>query len=617
MKYLNPFLILNLKVDDLSMLDATSLRSAKKRLLAEIELDGNIIVKGVTISKSEALQAIDELDDQKKRLFHFYVLKNNGLLEFLSHGSMGFLEMPLFVEPYFSDPSFIRFVSPSFAFQFNTILFRLVKEGRIESLKKISAFNPPVDSSHLDKCYHTTYEHFQEELRAISELTEGIDNEQTKTVLPQIHKQVRHVVKSQLINALPIYFQNLRNELALTVRNLSVRIQNKVGDSETALSVLKIADTLKVDDFTRNSLQHDLEQLEEICKHVRSFTKCWFCEKNDREEGAERDITMYQVAGMEVSVIRYQYKTVSLPRCRACRKIHLIGTGLMIAVVCLAVYVGGIFGQVFIFAFAGILLGYQTGYIFRRWNSIKSKYEILNHPAIVESTKAGWEFGDAPTASDAAGAIKDFLRSIRHAHFNKASDEDSFFNRLDFKKNLIFATTSTALILWGLWAISSGVQTPTYGTQTTRSTESLRQQPSSSPTIPPVKIDDANNRKPLQLTPRSQSSQHENRLNLDNDIENGKRELRSMEADLLSLRNRIETSKAKIDDLESSIATIEQNARSGYYVDEARYERQIKEHNDLVESHNLLLRRYNSKYATYKLKLDEVNENIRQFNQMR
>ena len=65
--YINPIELLNLDTNSPNGLDGSSIRKAKKSLLAEIELSDtdNIIYNSIELTKSDCIKAIDDLDHKE------------------------------------------------------------------------------------------------------------------------------------------------------------------------------------------------------------------------------------------------------------------------------------------------------------------------------------------------------------------------------------------------------------------------------------------------------------------------------------------------------------------------------------------------------------------------
>ena len=130
--YLNPFELLNPPDDDF---DAKTLQKRKKSLLRKIDLEDGVVswLSGVRIDKSSAIRACEELNDEDKWVFHWYVFQNKPLLAFLCRGSHEhFLvdeeDSPLDIIEILDEEGngFREWLSEPFAEQFDRVLARAI-----------------------------------------------------------------------------------------------------------------------------------------------------------------------------------------------------------------------------------------------------------------------------------------------------------------------------------------------------------------------------------------------------------------------------------------------------------------------------------------------------------
>ena len=142
MQYVNPFSLLRITPEDLGY-SPKLLRSAKKLLLAEIELEGAVSVDGVSIERSDALRIIDELDDEHKRAFHTLLFHDDSLRSFLTHGKTDcFFEQT--AHNFLKDPVFMNLFIPFYADKFDRVLFNAVKNGRVDQIELLQKSSIPL-----------------------------------------------------------------------------------------------------------------------------------------------------------------------------------------------------------------------------------------------------------------------------------------------------------------------------------------------------------------------------------------------------------------------------------------------------------------------------------------
>lgn len=119
MHYINPFNLLNIQSENLSDIDSSTIRRAKKSLLADIELSDNDTIEhhGIELTKSDCIRIVDDLDNKDKKEFHFFIAQNPDLNSFLTKGDLTFFHNYK-VESIYKLNDFIDFISPYFTQQY-------------------------------------------------------------------------------------------------------------------------------------------------------------------------------------------------------------------------------------------------------------------------------------------------------------------------------------------------------------------------------------------------------------------------------------------------------------------------------------------------------------------
>lgn len=103
---------------------------------------------------------------------------------------------------------------------------------------------------------------------------------------------------------------------------------------------------------------------------------------------------------------------------------------------------------------------------------------------------------------------------------------------------------------------------------------------------------------------------------LSSQIESGKARLQDLEGEVESLDRKLKSIQAEIDLYKSEIDDFESRSRFGGNVNRSAYQAAIDAHNERVESYNLMLGRYRSKYREYKDELDSVNAKVDEYNRL-
>ena len=257
--YINPIELLNLDTNSPNGLDGSSIRKAKKSLLAEIELSDtdNIIYNSIELTKSDCIKAIDDLDHKDKRDFHLHIFNNSDLSHYLTSGDLNFFKT-FKTESIYKLQDFIDFISPYFSSQYAKVLSSNFKANNFNNVKAILLVKPIVNDVFFEDCYKTTYVILKEIENDILKLTKEIEiknSEHFKNGFCELPKLINQIVNVDLINLLPSYFQSMRNQLAQSVRNLARDLNNDPYNKyKPAFEIIEIANTLLTDGLVKQTI---------------------------------------------------------------------------------------------------------------------------------------------------------------------------------------------------------------------------------------------------------------------------------------------------------------------------------------------------------------------------
>jgi hypothetical protein len=259
MQYINPFDLLEITSDNLSTIDGTIIKKAKRKLLSELELNdiGTIQYHGIGLTKADCLQAIDDLDNKDKKEFHFFIFQNVHFNKFITEGKLDLFENYK-VESIYKLPEFLDFVSPFFSEQYDKLLAQNIKLGRLENVTKILSVRPITNDSYIGKCYKSTYVYLWEIDADINQISDDIKNKKSLFVenkFNELPNVILERINVPLLNLLPSYFQNLRNQLAQNIRNLAVDINNEPYYLyKPAFRIIEIADRISTDGLVKQTI---------------------------------------------------------------------------------------------------------------------------------------------------------------------------------------------------------------------------------------------------------------------------------------------------------------------------------------------------------------------------
>ncbi|MGD0572924.1 MAG: hypothetical protein ABSB11_07860 [Sedimentisphaerales bacterium] len=122
-----------------------------------------------------------------------------------------------------------------------------------------------------------------------------------------------------------------------------------------------------------------------------------------------------------------------------------------------------------------------------------------------------------------------------------------------------------------------------------------------------------NNRPSLSYS-RPDDSYSQKSSTLLSQINNGKQNLKNMEAEHEQTVSNLKTMASRIDSLKVSIRNYESSAAGGVYVNEYSYQQVLDEHNKLVEQYNSILGEYKENLTKYEEELKRVNDLIDRYN---
>lgn len=265
MKFINPYEVLELDTPDNS-----EVKKAKRRKLTEFDLsdDGSIEFKNVKIYKADFLKATDELDNEQKSQFYWIIKNNPELSNFLTSGDTWFF-INYQTQRIFSNPDFIEFVSPYFAYQYNKVIFQTFEEGNTSLLKKLVNNPILVSPAQTDKAYQNLREFINNQIQELHQIRTDIENEQThydEDSVEDVFSDLQEMINVNIYNVLPAYFQSQRNDIAQKLRNISVAVFKNLNSSGVALQIIKFALQLNINNLTKQNIEKDYNQIAEIHK---------------------------------------------------------------------------------------------------------------------------------------------------------------------------------------------------------------------------------------------------------------------------------------------------------------------------------------------------------------
>lgn len=264
MQYINPIELLQLSnLEDLSQFDSNTLKKAKRRLYAEIDLsdDGHLDYYGLKLSKGDCERVIEELSDDEHKEFYLYLVSNRKLNEFLVNGSEDIFQN-FKQDSIFKLPEFIKFISPFFAVKLGKFLSNKFETGDVGFIKlvlKTSFFILQKDST---TAYKSTSDILQRRFDKISRIRRNIKDQTSTFSEDDIHEVVILVEENfpaELLNSLPSYFDSQILKIANEINFLNVAIWDNFDNMQVSEDLLKHILTLKIDGLNKPTFQKNYD----------------------------------------------------------------------------------------------------------------------------------------------------------------------------------------------------------------------------------------------------------------------------------------------------------------------------------------------------------------------
>ena len=272
--YLNPFELLDYRIPSLPEWDDAAARRAKKRMLAELDLnDGRLPwINGVILDRSRAISVIDELDSIEQKQLHYLVFRSKRLLRFLTHGDLRFfaydatpnanLGLLLPREPDEMSDVLGECFAKQYDKQYDRQLANCLASSQPLLLLALSSRHLPVSARNLDACYASAYERLRRLKGDIEAVSSSVANS------PQAAREALTFLREQFsvecLNALPPYFREVRSEIAITIRGMSVQCYNAHQDAALSKEMLDLATSLATNESTKAKLDSDVAEIAEI-----------------------------------------------------------------------------------------------------------------------------------------------------------------------------------------------------------------------------------------------------------------------------------------------------------------------------------------------------------------
>lgn len=269
-QFINPVEILYLTATDLAAIDDTLLKRAKRAVLAEIELsdDGLFDYYGQQLTRADCQRAIDELEQRDKLEFYHFIANHTALSKFLLQGDEGFFTA-FRHESIYKLPDFVRFISPYFAAAYDGMLWKAWQRND-GSFSKLTAIDPVIVPDDTEASYKTLRNALVRQVEDVLALTEEVKDTKKEIDINAVVERAKILMDKERFNTLPAYFQELRNKMAIALRNFSVEINNTRANLAVAKQLHQDILLLKIDGVAKETIVKDYEVLLNIEQDIKA-----------------------------------------------------------------------------------------------------------------------------------------------------------------------------------------------------------------------------------------------------------------------------------------------------------------------------------------------------------
>jgi hypothetical protein len=260
-QFINPVDILNLAATDLTTIDDTSIKRAKKAVLAEIDLsdDGFFNYHGQQLTRTDCERVIDELEQRDKLEFYHFIANHELLSKFLLNGDESFFTAFRY-ESIYKLPDFVRFISPYFAAAYDGMLWKAWQRND-GAFSQLTAIDLVITTDDTENSCKTLRNALVRQIEDVQALKDEVKDTTREIDINALMVRVETLMDKERWNMLPPYFQEVRNKMGIALRNLSVEINNTRANLPVAKQLHQDILLLKIDGVTKETILKDYEVL--------------------------------------------------------------------------------------------------------------------------------------------------------------------------------------------------------------------------------------------------------------------------------------------------------------------------------------------------------------------
>ena len=212
---------------------------------------------------------------------------------------------------------------------------------------------------------------------------------------------VQACVSIDKINHLPVFGNEIRNEVARCLRALSNAAWNEQHDLIVAKLLIEMALTVTSSGNDRELYEQDLQTVNELFIKYEGVLVCYFCESYPPNAELAFKVEIFKVMNRSTYAVEYQRSTFNVPRCQSCKLAHdewtrvtfsglsggIVLGALMSSIAYDTVFSGGIIGGVIGFMFGKYLYNLRIQKLAIKTDTVSI---ALQHPMLKSLISEGW-----------------------------------------------------------------------------------------------------------------------------------------------------------------------------------------------------------------------------------
>jgi tetratricopeptide (TPR) repeat protein len=246
--YINPFELIGYKENDnkVDIYDVRSIQKAKKAILQEIELEDGIVesLQGFQITKTKAIEVIEELNNEIFFDYHFGVFQNKELLYFLTRGDIRFFslrhnEYPKKIIAAHRGDGFAEWISERFINQFELVLGKTCEARNAGNLRRLLSGRRIVPKNDEFKCFNKAQRILSALIEPVKEISDKAEKEKPSAV--KIKEILNDEILKVYLSESRTFFNKEVDQLIMWIRSAAIDTNNEFHDREESICILKIA----------------------------------------------------------------------------------------------------------------------------------------------------------------------------------------------------------------------------------------------------------------------------------------------------------------------------------------------------------------------------------------